>query len=502
MKTILFAFPLLVVMTLSFGAAVAAEHRVTVHLLNGREVSGSIEEFDEASGVTLRRDDNGGMLPLRWHQIRVEDAQEIKRLYGYVGDELPPVQLQALKVTTATGSIIGLDDGRHDGKLHIRVKDNVTPIPLDSIRRIETVLVDALEVEHPGNVYNRKRAEAPPERAIDHFNLGLLAESLSLYDQAREDFDAALAAQDPGFSKAQLIAKKVELLSAKEKEREETEVLRSIRTLRYRGAWREAMNLVLGFEETWPSSVQLQDVQREKQKIGEGQRKSLLGKIRADFLTFLRRNCEEKGRDPQIELGAAMTWAKEQAWVDTRAKLVDLYGLTEDEVDELWENRPTTGSPVRSSYNGGTFVLGDEGAKAGFDRRVKTGVEEEEEAKSDQPKTLEERIAEKLREKQKEREKKRAEKQTVGRIADVPPTDVDWWKGAQSKDRTSFLFAFFAEQAEKMTVLTPDRRDCSLCAGKGFLEFFGGGPGPNGQEQDVACPRCKTLTFDRIAVFK
>ncbi len=480
--------------------AQAAEHRVTVHLKSGREVSGAIEGFDEARGVTLRRDDNGGVLPLRWHQLRPEDVEEIKRIYGFVGDELPPVQLEALKVTTATGSIVGLDEGRRQGKLLIRVKDNVTPVPLDSIRRIETVLVDALEVEHPGNVYNRKRADAPPARAVDHFNLGLLAESLALYDQARTDFEAALAA-DPNFSKAQLITQKIDLLAAKEKEKVESEALRTIRTLRYRGAWREAMAKVIEFEESWPRSVQLQDVQREKKKIADGQRTSLLEKIRSDFLTFLRRACEERGRNPQIELGAAMTWAKEQAWVDVRAKLVDLYGLTEEEVDELWENRPTTGSPVRASYAGGTFILGEENAKAGYDRRAKAEEEEKEAEQKEKPKSLEERIAEKLREKAKDRDRKKQEKKTVGRIADVPPSDVDWWKGAQSKERTSFLLAFFSEFGEKMTQLPPDRRDCSLCAGKGFLEFYGSAD-PNQQQTEVPCARCKTLTFDRIAVFK
>ena len=495
MKTILLTLPLLL------STYAPAEHRVTVQLANGREISGSIADFDEASGVTLVRDDNGGRLPLKWHQLRAEDVEGIKRIYGFVGDDLPPVQLQALRVTTATGSITGLDGGRKDGALIILIKGIATPVPLGSIRGIETVMVDALTVEHPQNVYTRKRAEGPPSRAVDHYNMGLLAESLSLYEQARGDFEAALEV-DPNFSKAQSIARKLELLAAKEKEREETEALRAIRTLRYRGAWQKAMALVLEFEEKWPSSVQLQDVQREKKKIGDGQRKSLLGSIRADFLTFLRRGCEEQGRTAEIELGPAMTWAKEQAWFDVQQKLVDLYGITEDEVDELWDNRPTTGSPIRASYGGGTFILGDELAKDGYDRRAKKEDEEEEAKKDDKgPKSLQERIAEKLAEKKADRSSKRKEKETVGKIADVPPSDEDWWKGAQSKERTQFLLAFFAEQAGKMTKLPPDRRDCSLCYGKGFLEFYGSAD-PNQQQQDVACPRCKTLTFDRIAVFK
>lgn len=481
--------------------AAAVERRVVVHLSAGTEVSGSIPEdgFDEGRGITLRRDDNGGILRLRWDQIRPADVTHIKRLYGFLGDRLPPIQIQALKVTTANGTLIGLDGGRKDGKLLLRKKDNITPIPLESIiRPPETILVDALELENPANVFELKKREQPPTQPVDWYNLGLVAESLTLFEQARTCFNTAMEL-DPNFSKQSVIQTKISNLAVKEKELEQTLVLRTIRSLKYRGAFREALGLVDDFVERWPTSAQLADVQKEKADIGRSQRKALLGSIRADFFSYLRRAAEDKGRDQELTLGEAMTWAKEEAYFDVQAKLMALYGATEEQIDDLWDSRGNTGSPVQYSYGGGTFIL-DEKAKEGYGREKKE-EEVEENKKGDKPKTLEEKIQEKIKEKQEQREKKKKQQKKIGQIADVPPTDVDWYKQAAPKYRTSFLIAFFAENSGKVEVLNPRRRDCSTCSGKGVLEFFGS-VDPDRADSEVACPRCKTLTFDRIAVFR
>ncbi len=480
----------------------AAENkRVKLQLVTGAEISGEILHFDEASGLTLKRDDNGGRLPLRWHQIRNEDIEAVKRLYGYIGDDLPPIQVEALQVRTATGIIIGLDGGREEGKLLLVKRGNVTPVPLESIVSVSPVMVDALEIDNPANVFERKKAEAPPQRAVDYYNLGLVAESLTLFDQARTQFQRALEL-DPNFSKKGVIDAKMKLLDAKEKEAEETAQLQTIRSLRYRGAFKPALESALDFESKYPSSVQLKDVQREKKLILAAQRDEIMTTIRVDFFSFLRRLAEEKGRDPEVELADGMNWAKSQAYEDVQLKLAALYGITEDQVDELWAARGSSGSPVVMSYGGGTFILREK-AKEGYEKMVAEEDDHKDgpDAKSDKPKTLEEKIAERLKEKAAQRNEKKQEKKVIGVVADVPPTPEDWWKGAAVKEKGAFLMAFFAEQTDYVKTVSLRRRDCSHCYGKGILEFYGTAD-PNQQQEEVPCPRCKTLGFDRIVVVK
>lgn len=490
-------------------ALLADQERVSIHLANGRGVSGKILDFDEARGITIERDDNGGKLPLQWHQIRGKDVEYIKRLYGFVGDEMPPIQIQAVKVTTKTGTMIGIEEGVKDGRLHVRRREIVIPIPLETIiRPPETVMVDALELEAAPQVFDRKKAESPPVRPVDWYNLGLLAESLFLYEQARNCFETCLDL-NPDFSKAAVIKRKTGDFAVREKEKEQSEALRQIQSLRYRGSYRDAMARVVKFEETWPGSSLLGDVQREKKRIASGQKSSILGSIRTDFFTYLRRACEARGRNraldedgnPVVGLGEAMTWAQEECLGEVRTKLMTLYGLEkEEDFTSLWETRGSSGSPISASYGGGTFILREK-ATEGYGRAPK---EEEEEQKSSDTSgdsnDLADRIAEKLKEKKEQRAKKREDKKVIGDIADVPPSPEDWWKGAQSKVRTSFLMAFFAENSGAVNVITLRKRDCSYCYGKGIIEFFGV-PGSD-NEGMVACPRCKTLRFDRIAVFK
>lgn len=490
-------------LSLVLAAPESSGPRVVLHLGGGRVVTGVIEQFDEARGIVLRRDDNGGRLPLSWHHLRPEEVEAIKRMYGFVGDEPPPVRMEAAEIRTRTGTIVGLIEGSRDGKLVVRRRDQVLEIPLEQVVGApHTVTVDALEVELPERIYERRRAANPPSKAVDYYNFGLLAESLTLYEQAKEDFETCLEL-DPNFPKRKAIERRLERLAISAKEREQAEVLREIQALRARGRYLEAFAKAEEFERTWPDSSLLLEVQREKKRIDEARRASILRRIRTDFFTYLRRACEEKARDPEIGLGEAMTWAEEQAYLDVRAKLAALYGLPEEKVDELWEARPPSGSPIRASYGGGTFILGEK-AKEGYDKKKaeQEGASPKEQEEGSEGKSLEERIRERLKQKALERAKKKKKKRTVGVIADVPPGPEEWWKSARTNERVGFLMALFAERSGKMEVIGLDKRACSLCGGKGFLEFFANNAGGDQDEGGVACPRCKTLTFDRIVVFR
>ncbi|MBI4878197.1 MAG: tetratricopeptide repeat protein [Planctomycetes bacterium] len=503
MKRMLLAGALL--LGLAPGGALAREERpVILRLTTGAEVSGVIpaDGFDESRGVTLRRDDNGGVLRLRWDQIRDEDVVKIKRMYGYEGDELPPIQMQALEVRTATGSLLGLDAGREEGFLLLRKKDNVVRVPQESILSIKTVQVDALTVENPAQVFEHKKREADLERPVDWYNLGLIAETLTLWEQARTCF-ATVLELDPNFPRRSVLEQKLLNLDVKERETEQTDVLARVRSLKYRGALAEALALAEEFEEKWPDSLQLADVQKEKAQIAQAQQRAHQEAIRTDFFSILRRLAEEKGLDREVILGEAMTWAKDQAYLDVQEKLAALYGITPEKVDELWESRGIAASPRESSYGGGTFILGEK-AKENLEKG--SGKEEEakgEEKKEDDPVDLQGRIQQRLKEKRDQQAKKKEEVKQVGDIVDVPPSPEEWWTTALPKDRTAFLLAFFAENSGKVNVVARRIRDCSTCYGKGIQEFFArNDPNQEGEEGDVPCPRCKTLTFDRIVVFK
>ncbi len=491
-------------------AAPRSEQSVVVHLRSGVELSGAILEdgFDEARGITLRRDDTGGILALRWDQMRTEDVAEIKRSRGFVGDEPPPIFVTALRVKTTTGEFIGLKFGQEDGKLILTKRGQTVPIPIDSIRSIENVQVDALDVEAPEPLFEKHRAEVNPTTAVDWYNLGLYAESLGLTEEATKAYHAC---QDADAQlKAEWIKQRLKLLEVRAKEVEQTDCLGRIKSLKYRQAYREAYALAQDFVKKWPNSQQINLVNLEMNDIAARQRAGLTSNIRTDFFTFLRNACQDKANEKDITLGPAMTWARDHAFNEVKEKLAKYYDVKTEDVADLFSKRGSAGAPVNASYGGGTFILGDD-AKKGYsktdDEKAKEKAEAEKNAKekgkgAGEP-TLQDKINEKLKEKLKEAAKRNDKKKKEGEIADIPPTPEDWWAAASPVERTSFLMAFFAEQTKVVNILSLDQRFCSTCGGHGWMETFARNGGADTKGGDAQpCPRCKTLGFDRLVKFR
>lgn len=493
------------------------EQPIVIRLQNGREVSGRIlvDGFDEATGITMRRDDNGGRLALRWDQIRSEDRDAIKRSRGFVGDEPPAVMVDAIEVTLKGANqtpLVGINLGTEGDKIQLSRLGEVTPVPLSSIRTLKNIRIDALEVENPASVYQRHLLTAAPQNAVEWYNLGLFAESLTLFDEAEECYQRTLEVE-PGFSKANLIQARVKNLAVKRKEAEATEMLRRIDTLARKGLFAEAIARVDEFKEKWPRSLQQEELHKKEADIARRRRASLLLKIREDFFSILWREAEKKAREPEIELGKAMTWAEEDAYDAVVRGLVDLYQTSAEEINDLWANRGVSGVPNNYSYGGGTFILGTDARKGMIrDPAGKKAAADDKAAKDGDPtakksgNTIMNQIQKALEQKAKDREASK-EKKDDGTLADVPPTPEDWWLAAPLNERRGFLLAFFTEHSKPkhVEVIRIGGRDCTTCFGKGNLEFGGGSIGSTGNNNStkktverVPCPRCKRLGFDRV----
>lgn len=495
------------------------ERPVILHLRNGAEVSGVIvaNGFDEAKGVTLRRDDNGGVLELRWDQILADDVEAIKRSYGFIGDEPPPIRIRALRLNLRGGrSIEGLDRGREGNNQVLYRKGVLTPVPIDSIESRENILVEALEVENPPEAFQRLFAEQPPKSAVDWYNFGLIAESLTLFEEAKRCFDKTLEV-DPGFVKKDAIAARRKILDAKAKETDAANALRNIRTLRLQRSFAPALKLVDEFMAKWPGSSLTSDVMREQKQLAAAQYEQILNDLRTNFFPVARALCVAKALETGIELGPAMSWAEEVCFTESLKKVTKQLDLKDEtETMKLWKQRGKAGSATAASYGGGTFILGADARQGlvGDDDEKKGGAAEPAAANdAGKPLTLEEKIKQKMKEKIEKAKRANEKNKTAdgSDLADVPPTPEEWWTGASTRERADFLFAFFGEHAKGLDgeenvliVESVSWRDCSVCAALGFIETYRPGAvsgGASGLER-LPCPRCKKLTFDRIVRFK
>ena len=203
----------------------------------------------------------------------------------------------------------------------------------------------------------------------------------------------------------------------------------------------------------------------------------------------LFRLCEKMALREDASLDEALLWAKHDAWRDVRRLAAKRHGLTEDQVDEQWEKRGESAEVFQHGYGAGTFVLGED-AGVGLDvPAVKRATPDVSPEGSGRLQTLEEMIQEKLREKAAGRKKLQKRPVNAGALAAGPLTASEWWKYASTRDRASVLMATFAESSGRVKVVALRMQYCANCCGTGVVH-------------SSACPRCKSLGFDRIVVFQ
>jgi hypothetical protein len=178
-------------------------------------------------------------------------------------------------------------------------------------------------------------------------------------------------------------------------------------------------------------------------------------------------------------------------------------------VQRVWEDaKRQTASPHFGSYGSGTWTLGLEGAMKGLtpeDPNKKADAA----AKPAKDESLEDRIKKLLEEKRKAQDEANKKGKKGGpqqpnkkmasgpQIADIPPTEEEWWVTLTIDEKTGYLTAWWAEHEANAKLYRVDQQPCVTCSGLGSLRYVN----PDGQEMAKPCPRCKGLQFDRVVRF-
>src|SRR5262245_52978151 len=201
-----------------------------VRLADGTLVHGEISDFDEASGFTLHRADNGGTVRLRWENLMPSEVQRLKEARGFTGEDPVPFMVNVVHLlmkngTTETGVLV--DDGKSD-VYTLRRRNGTDSFPRGYVRAVETGKVDGQEVFAPDDLYAELLAElGRPSTAAQHFTVAVACEGAGLYQHALEHYQA-VQQLDPALKK-ELIAARLPRVQIKIEDRVETAALDEIR---------------------------------------------------------------------------------------------------------------------------------------------------------------------------------------------------------------------------------------------------------------------------------
>lgn len=465
-----------------------------IRLKNGVELHGKIVDFDNEVGVTVQRFDNGGVLDLRWEHILDADVRAMRIARGYGDEEAAPIYIKVKKILLINGEyLMGLQvESSRPGFITLRCLGKTNEYPQSVVKEIETIEVEVQEIYTLEELFQQKLTEGIPETALEHFNLGVFCESIEFYDRALELF-LAVAELDPEF-KADLIVLKIKKMQVKIREKEATDILRSIRNRIYKKMFPAAFDLCDRFVEEYPDSVQMGDLEKLRAQAIAKRRQHYQIEILTDYFAYLDRIATKVSSNKEFKLDDALSYARDELGADVRKKLGEHYKMEIEEVEDLWLNRKG-GRHRTASYGEGTFILGDEATV------IPTPEEDEKEKKEEkEPATLDEKLKKKIEGIRKSREKDAKRRRSQINMEDVGQSPEQWWLNAKELQRRSFLLAYYAENSGDMKIVKVRLMNCPYCCGKGFFEHFT--QGTEGESSKEACTVCKTLKYYRVVLYK
>ncbi len=482
------------IMALSLlGARASAD---VVRLPDGRLVHGTIVDFDEGSGFTLERVDTGGVVTFRWEHLPPDEVARIKADRGFTGEDaepylVPVVHLIMKNASTESGILV--QNGRSDVYTLLR-RGSEESFPRQYVQRVEPGTAEGLAMYRPEALYDLILAElGTPTDVAGHFNVAKAAEGAGLFARAGEHY-RAVQELDPGF-KSDLVEGRIERMAIKVEDASETAVLAEVRNRLYRKKHNSALEMVRAFQDDYPMSRQLGDAVTLEQEILRERRTFFLGKMVADYFSFLGKAIGDVARDADLGIEAAVELVETSIHDELIARLSKNYSLPEEDLAEMWgERRP--GSVRTRNYGTGTFILGEEraldfevGEDAPDELVAEVVIEEDED--------LAARI-ERLKQEQAEKREARRTSSRRNSLEDVGPTPDEWWGQTPRDEREAWLVAYYAEHSGHLEIVRARPRNCRLCDTTGTIQVLN----EKGEYTYVVCPTCKGLKYERLLSFR
>jgi hypothetical protein len=502
MKTLTVLALVLVAPAFTQGTAVeGAEAAVRMlRLRSGDILWGAIESHDP-DGVNVRLLESGGLVPLPWSLLDPEEERTLQLLYGYVGDDVEELTVDAERITLTDGSeLVGRIQNTDGDFLWLKRAEGTVPIDKRRLKGAAVLVkAPALDVYTKQELYQQKAFELGPSLALEGREGAKAQDELARFAERLFDFPHALEhyglarALDPAFD-PERIGAAIERCTLKAGEQEQVDFLAEIDLWRARRRYDKALAALEAFPRQFPDSPLLEDWNVLKARVLKHQQGDLREEVVRSFHARAQRLAREAARKDEYEEVIAYL---DEGLAEELVKAVqaDLAALapeiTPEEVQKLWRERK--GGRVRqASYGLGTWLLGE-------DRALATPPEEGKEKEDEKPapgsqaearKKLEERIQRYL----KNQELARAA-QSGGATSEEDDPNA-FWKEYEIAGRAQWILAYFVENSGLFEIDRIRFENCRECGGTGARDLLDTGSSISGDaagERLVPCPTCHTL---------
>jgi hypothetical protein len=471
----------------AFPASLSAE---IVRLPDGRFLQGEIVESD-ASGITFKRWDNGGVVRLAWEQINPDDRARLKKMLGLAfSDQEQGVTVSGYRIHLKTGDILeGVIVEETGSSVRIRRSSGEFTYPKDVIKRREPIEIDILSIYTDIEAYEQKVVE-PPATPDEHYEIASWCRKIGYYEKEKEHL---LAVQEgaPDF-KPDFIRNRLEALETLVVEAQVHRRIKAILRLVARKKFSDAQTAWEELRNEFPDSdIVLDDTENVVDQIEQAKVRFTQSVVVKDWYANMRRIIRKKALDKEVKLADAKKWLHKELTAEIVSTISTRRGLDPEDIKSAFEERKVY-SVYRGSYGTGSFIvekgsrygsggasgaINDLGKRLGLDQASRDRLNDMFGGKS----------------KSGSSKKKKA----------LSPDD--WWEIATSDMKYQWMMAYYAENSGDMEVVRVETKQCPSCRGKGYQSFLAAGGGASREDtgtQRTMCTRCQGLGKDRIVVFK
>ena len=495
----LFAVIALTASTAAQTAVPAPEDVILLKLADSRALWGQIVGHD-AERVTLLRLDNGGTVSLPWALLEPTQAETYLEQFGYVDHSDDELLVEAERMTLVDGTeIVGKVVTRNERELHVKTSSSLFPVPLARLKGvIVPVQVPALDIYTRSELYQTELLNLDPQSAESQFALAGYCERILDFEHAVEHYKAAQAL-DPTFKSTELPQFLVRS-QKKAENQQQLEHLYAVDSLRARDKFDAALLKLDEFDQAFPENDLKQEVQKKRAQVVKARSQALARLVPSSYYDWAQRLTEKVARDPKMTFTSSLEYVEESLTEDiftaVHAELQKLVGesVTPDEVRLNWQQRKQ-GRVRKASYGQGTWLLGEDKARAELPERGAPEPDTEKDAKRAE---LEEKI------------KRYMENQAMVKRAQQSAEKKDeneaFWSTWRSNCRGLWLLGYYAEFGGEMKLRKPVHfRNCPDCNGGGIREIINTGSARSGSAgantQIIQCPLCMGIGIQRRVDF-
>lgn len=476
--------PVLLLAALFVSVAPHPASAEVIHLKTGETVKGRpvIEESNEEI-LVIEDLVRGSLRRIRWDAVDADVRKQLWQDWGWernaartvVGD----VIVQEL-AGGATEELRGMIEGEEGGRVLFRSNGQLLKVPEAMIRSRRKEEMDARDIWTPEQLWEKYVEDLKSNQDIDdiemadartRFNAANDALWMGHLEKARDLFRTV--ATDEGYINAKVAQKRLEDVEELIRDAEARESLKEMRRMLSYKNFRKFKEAQAEFPEKHPQYGEAVKVQLERlaQEFEKERNEYFRQQARYNFPKIVEKLIEKKVKEDDISVTDVTSWTRrelpEAAFQELSERFANKDDVSPEEAQTFWDQR-TKRNWITRSYGDGTFV-------------VKPAKVKPPSKRNNQNRNRQSRSG-------------AAPKIQVPK----PPTREQWWARANSRERTSWTMAYFAERSGLFELGTEKLSPCRLCNGEGLISktLQGGGV------LRYICTRCAGTRNDWAVKFR